>query len=244
MRVAKAWTVASKDFKIFIKKKTILYSMIGFEVLVSIGMPLLARFVVGRSDNAAAILPPLINAFSFWFVIGIVLLPTGIASYSLVGEKVQKSLEPLLATPTSDNEILAGKVIAAFLPTIAANYIGAVIFMALVNAFTFPIFSYFYYPNWDIMIELLLFGPLACLLSIGYSVLISSRSTDVRAAQQAGTLIVLPYGAVYVLTEIGVLALNTMNLLIMSAVLVVLDVLIFYLVRAAFRREEILTQWN
>ncbi len=35
------------------------------------------------------------NAFSFWFVIGAAFLPVTIASYSLVGEKVQKSLEPL-----------------------------------------------------------------------------------------------------------------------------------------------------
>jgi ABC-2 type transport system permease protein len=70
-------------------------------------------------------LPYLENqSFSFWFVMGASLLPTGIASYSLVGEKVQKSLEPLLATPTTDEEILAGKAVAAFIPVIISNYIG------------------------------------------------------------------------------------------------------------------------
>jgi ABC-type Na+ efflux pump permease subunit len=244
MRESKAWTVASKDFKIFLKKKTILYSMIGFEVLIAVGMPALVRFVIAKAENAAVILPALINAFSFWFVIGIVLLPTSIASYSLVGEKIQKSLEPLLATPTTDDEILAGKVIAAFLPAIVANYIGALVFMVLINASTFHIFSYLYYPNWDIAIQLLLFGPLACLLSIGYNVLVSSRSTDVRAAQQAGTLILLPFGAVYVLIEIGVLPLSTTNLLIMSAVLAILDLFVFALVKATFQREAILTEWK
>jgi len=244
VRWSKAWTGASKDFKIFLKKKTILYSMIGFEVLISIGMPILVRFVIGKAENAAAILPGLINAFFFWFIIGIVLLPTSIASYSLVGEKIQKSLEPLLATPTTDEEILAGKAIAAFIPAIVANYIGAVIFMLLVNAFTFRVFSHFYFPNWDIAIQLLLLGPLACLLSIDYNVLVSSRSTDVRTAQQTGSLITLPYGAVYVLSEIGVLALTTTNLLIMSAVLAVLDGFVFYLVKATFQREEILTEWK
>jgi ABC-2 type transport system permease protein len=244
MRWSKAWMVASKDFKIFFRKKSILYSMVGFEVLVAIGLPILVRYVVERAGNATAILPALINAFSFWFVIGIVILPTGIASYSLVGEKLQKSLEPLLATPTTDEEILAGKVIAAFVPAVVANYIGAVIFMLLVNAFTFRVFSVYYFPNWDIAIQLLLLGPLACLLSIGYNVLVSSRSTDVRAAQQAGSLITLPYGAVYVLTEIGVLALSTTNLLIMSAILAALDVIIFSLVKATFRREAILTEWK
>lgn len=244
MRWSKAWVVASKDFKIFLKKKSILYSMIGFEVFVSIGMPILLWFVTRKAENAAAILPALINAFSFWFVIGIALLPTAIASYSLVGEKIQKSLEPLLATPTTDDEILVGKAIAAFIPSIAANYIGAVIFMFLVNALTFRVFNYFYFPNWDIAILLLLVGPLVCLLSIGYNILISSRSTDVRAAQQAGSLILLPHGVVYVLSELGILALSITNLLIMSAILVALDGLVFYLVKAIFQREEILTEWR
>jgi ABC-2 type transport system permease protein len=139
---------------------------------------------------------------------------------------------------------LVGKVIAAFIPAIAANYIGVVVFMLLVNASTYRIFSYLYYPNWDIAIQMFLIGPLACLLSIGYSVLVSARSTDVRAAQQVGSLIMLPYGAVYVLVEIGVLALSTSNLLIMSAVLVVLDMLVFSLVKATFQRETILTEWK
>ena len=243
MRVSKAWTVASKDFKIFLKKKTILYSMIGFEVLVAVGMPALVRFVIGKAENAAIILPALINAFSFWLMIGVVLLPTGIASYSLVGEKIQKSLEPLLATPTTDSEILAGKVIAAFLPAIAANYIGAVVFMVLINASTFRIFSYLYYPNWDIAIQLLLLGPLACLLSIGYNVLVSSRSTEVRAAQQMGTLILLPFGVVYVLIEIGVLPLSITSLLMMSAVLAVLDLVVFSLVKATVKREAKHSAW-
>ena len=33
-------------------------------------------------------------------------LPANLASYSMVGEKVERSLEPLLATPASDGEIL------------------------------------------------------------------------------------------------------------------------------------------
>lgn len=244
MRFSKTWTVASKDLKIFLRKKTILYSMIGFEVFISIGMPLLLQVVVGKSGSNPQILPAIIDAFSFWFVIGIVLLPIGVASYSLVGEKIQKSLEPLLATPTTDGEILAGKTLAAFLPAIAANYIGAVIFMLLVDIFAFPRLSYLYYPNWNIAVLLLLLGPLACLLSIGYNVLVSSRSTDVRAAQQTGTLILLPYGAVYVLSVTGALVLSTTTLLILSAVLAVLDGFVFYIVKAAFRREEILTGWK
>jgi len=59
-----------------------------------------------------------------------------------------------------------------------------------------------------------------------------------------GTLILLPFGAVYFLSEFKVMELTTNNLLIMGAVLVVIDSIIFYLVKATFQREEILTKWK
>jgi ABC-2 type transport system permease protein len=244
MRLSKAWIVASKEFKTFTKRKTILYSSFYFEAIVSIGLPFLIRYVAGKTAGAATILPVLLSAFSFLFVIGASLLPVTVASYSLVGEKVQKSLEPLLATPTTDEEILAGKSIAAFLPAIAINLIGALIFTTLVDLFTHNTLNSYYFPNWDIVIVVLLLGPLACLLAVGYNVLISSRVNDVRAAQQLGALILLPFAAVYVLSETRVFDLTTNNLLIMAAILAAVDVVVFFLAKATFQREEILTKWK
>jgi ABC-type Na+ efflux pump permease subunit len=243
MRLSKAWIVASKDFKIYTKRKSILYSIFYFEVVVSIGIPFIIRLIAGK-PNGLAVLPTFINAFSFLYVIGASLLPVGIAAYSLIGEKVQKSLEPLLATPTTDEEILAGKSIAAFLPAICSNYIGALVFTVLVDLFTFSTLKYLYFPNWDIAIILFLLAPLACILSVGFNVLVSSRANDVRTAQQLGTLILLPFGAVYFLSEFKVITLTTNNLLIMAASLVVIDGIVFYLVKATFQREEILTKWK
>jgi ABC-2 type transport system permease protein len=243
MRLSKAWIVASKDFKTYTKKKSILYTLIYFELLISIGLPLVTRFIATRT-GAAVVLPSFMDAFSFWFVIGAALLPVGIASYSLIGEKVQKSLEPLLATPTTDEEILAGKALAAFLPAIGANLIGALIFTVLMDMFTFGTLKYLYFPNWDLAIILFLLAPLACLLAVGFNVLISSRANDVRSAQQLGALIIFPFAAVYVLSEIRVIALTTTNLLIGVGILAVIDAVVFYLVRAAFQREEILTKWK
>jgi len=243
MRLSKAWTVASKDFKIFTKRKSILYSIVYFELVVSIGLPFITRLIASKPGGAAA-LPTFLNAFSFLYVIGAGLAPVGIAAYSLIGEKVQKSLEPLLATPTTDEEILAGKSIAAFLPAIGTTFIGALIFMALVDLFTKSTLNYLYFPNWNFAIILLLLAPLACLLSVGYNILVSSRVNDIRTAQQLGTLILLPFAAVYLLSEFKVFSLTITNLLIMAAIMVVVDAIVFFLVKAAFQREEILTKWK
>ncbi len=61
--------------------------------------------------------------------------------------KGPKSLEPLLATPTTDEEILAGKSIAAFLPAIGSNYIGALIFMVLADLFTYSTLKLSLFPQ-------------------------------------------------------------------------------------------------
>jgi ABC-type Na+ efflux pump permease subunit len=243
MRLSKAWTIASKDFKTFTKRKNILYTLVYFEGVVSIGLPFLIRYLSTKANTVVA-LPQLIDAFSFLYVIGAALAPVGIASYSLIGEKVQKSLEPLLATPTTDEEILAGKSIAAFLPAMGATFLGVLIFTVLVDLFTHNVLNSLYFPNWNIVIILFIQAPLACLLSVGYNVLVSSRMNDVRSAQQLGSLIILPLGAVYLMSELKVMSLTTDNMWIMAAILLVIDGILFYLVKATFQREEILTKWK
>jgi ABC-type Na+ efflux pump permease subunit len=245
MRLSKAWIIAEKDFAIFRKKKSIIYSVVLLPLFVSISLPLILQFSGSKSGGIPdEALPTVVNAFSFLFITGAVTLPTAIASYSLVGEKVQKSIEPLLATPTTEGEILLGKSIAAFLPPIAAIYMGAVIFMALIDSLTYSTLGYFYFPNWNMAVIMLLLAPLSSLLSIEFDILIASRVNDVRAAQQLGGIIALPFAGIYVLAEASILSLEISNLFMISASLVTIDVILFYISKAVFRREKILTKWK
>ena len=245
MRLSKAWIIAEKDFAIFRKKKSVIYSVVLFPLFVSISLPLIVQFIGSQSGGIPAeALTTVLNAFSFFYITGAVTLPTAIASYSLVGEKVQKSIEPLLATPTTEPEILLGKSIAAFLPPIAAIYIGAVLFMALIDSLTYSTLGYFYFPNWNMGVIILLLAPLGSILSIEFDILISSRVNDVRAAQQLGGIVALPFLGIYILAEASILSLETINLLIISASLVAIDVILFYISKAVFRREKILTKWK
>jgi ABC-2 type transport system permease protein len=244
MRISKAWLIAAKDFKIFLRKRNVLYSTIYFPLIVAVGLPLLTYFVGTRHSGAAAsTYSILLPAFSFLFIIAAVALPTAIASYSIVGEKVEKSLEPLLATPITDGELLLGKSIAAFFPPMIAIYFGSVIFMVLMDLFTHQTLNYLYFPNWSIGIILLLVAPLSAIFSIEANIIISSRATDVRSAQLQGGLMVIPFGVIYVASEVGILTLNTSTLLIISAVVFAAAVALFFISTRTFRREEILTKW-
>ncbi len=245
MRISKSWIVAAKDMRVFLRKRYTIYSLVVFPVIIGIGLPFVLRLVIARQGAFVGTrLPDLMNAFAFFFAIGASLIPTLLASYSLVGEKVEKSLEPLLATPITDSELLLGKGIGAFIPSIGSLYIGAIVFMVLSDLFTRSTLGYYFFPNWTIGLLLLILMPLLSVLSVEWSVIVSARATDPRAAQLQGILIGIPLYIIYVATEVGAINLNTTTIWIISGVALILDVILFFLSTRTFQREEILTRWR
>ena len=248
MRLSKSWIIASKDFAIFRKKRNILYSIVIVPLLVSVLFPAVVAFA-GRGNGGrgipAAQLPVLLPSFAFFYMILAGFIPTSIASYTIVGEKVEKCLEPLLATPTTDGEILLGKGIAAFLPPIAAILGGSTVFMVLMDLVTRGPLGYAFFPNLNAGLVLFLMVPLAAIMSVEWNVIVSSRVSDVRVAMQLGALLVFPFGGIYVGGELNLISLgDARNLLIIAGILLVVDVLLLYVAKATFRREEILTKWT
>ena len=75
-------------------------------------------------------------------------------------------------------------------------------------------------------------------------VLISIIANDARIATQYGTLIVLPYGAIYVLIEIDKLTLNQQTLYEISGVIFISILILLFLIKKSFHREEILARWK
>ena len=247
MRLSKSWIIAAKDFKTYRKKKNIIYALMVIPFLVAILITGIISYVGQR--NAGRVSPAelvvLLPAFGFFYVILAAYLATPIASYTIVGEKVEKSLEPLLATPTTDSEILLGKGIAAFFPPLFALWGGSAVFMVLMDLTTKSKLGYYYFPDWNTALVLFLLLPLALLMSVLVNVIISSRVTDIRTGQQLGGLAVLPFAGLYVCGELNIINLgDTGNLLLIVAALIVVDLLLFVVSRATFRREEILTRWK
>ncbi len=248
MRFSQSRIVTSKDFATFTKKRNILYSVFIAPMLVSFLLPTVVWYAINHAKNGGwspAEIAIFLPAFSFFYLILAGAIPTTIASYSIVGEKVEKSLEPLLATPTTDGEILFGKGVAAFLPPFIAILAGSVIFMGLSDLVSYGPLGYYFFPNWNAAIVLFLMVPLAAVMSVEWNVLVSSKVSDVRIAQQLGMLLILPLAGIYVSGELDLVPLgDTNNLLIISAILGAVDLVLFFVARATFRREEILTKWK
>lgn len=247
MRLSKSWDVASKDFATFSRKRNIIYTVFIVPILVSILLPAVVEYVVKNSGGGAtpAELAYLLPSFTFFYMILAGLAPTTIAAYSIVGEKVEKCFEPLLATPMTDSEILLGKGIAAFAPPIAAILAGASIFMGLMDAVTYGVFGYNFFPNGNAAVVFFLMVPLAAIMSVEWNIIVSARVSDVRIATQVGMLLILPFAGIYVGGELGVVPLGDItDLLLIAAALLVLDLLLLFVASATFRREEILTKWR
>jgi len=246
MNFAHSWIIATKDLKAIRHRKTILYTIVITPLALSLLFSFIVQYAVSTSPPGTSVLSYafLLDAFQFWFVIIAAILPSPIASYSIVGEKVEKSLEPLLATPVTDGEILLGKCLAAFIPTILASFAGAAIYMASADRTLYSAVGYLYYPNWEMVVILLLLAPITCLLSIELNVLVSARVTDVRAASQLGSIIFAPFMAIYIAGELDLITLNTGSLLVISAILGALAIGFFSLSTRTFQREQILTKWK
>ncbi len=188
------WKIARKELKVISRKKSIMF--------YTVAIPFLLAFVwslVIRNEVASGIPSNLqLGAEStlYFFVVLAAVLPSTIAGYSIVGEKIEKTLEPLLATPTTDGEILLGKSLAAFLPPMLSMWAGASTFMAASDYILLHAgLGYYYFPNWNAGVMLLILAPLAAIFSIETGVLASSRVTDVRGANQIAGLMFIPvYG--------------------------------------------------
>ena len=250
MRFDKAWIVASKDIEEFKKNRYVLWTLVGMPVILAL-LPVLSLIIPlliaspSVSSSGMLELVALLSAFTLPLLIMIpAISPSIIASYSFVGEKVNRSLEPLLATPTTDLELLIGKGMAAFIPTMIGTYAAFVIDITIIDLVTYPLVGFLLVPNLSWMLGMLLLAPGFCILSIEANVLISSRMNDVRAAQQVGGLIVMPLIVIYFGSLTNFFPLNPINILILSAVILGSTVILGRFTRRIFDREEILTKWR
>jgi ABC-2 type transport system permease protein len=216
-------------------------SVSGGKNIVSVGSAL--EFNKKESDEFRAILDYLLNMELIIFIILPAALPTFIASYSLVGEKNNKSLEPLLATPTTDAELLVGKIMSAFVPTMASTYFAFVCSMVIIDIFLTPVYGYPPVPTLTWVLAMVLVAPFVSLMGILACIPISARVTDVRAAQQLGGFVVMPVVFMMIFVFSGLILLSPYTVLVVALIYLVVDIVLFMFAKRMFNRENILTKW-
>jgi ABC-type Na+ efflux pump permease subunit len=139
------------------------------------------------------------------YLLGIpALVPAVIAAHAIAGEREQGTLEPVLTTPIRRVEFLLGKALAILVPTLAISCVVYAFVLACVELFADPAVGSALVRGPDVLAQLL-FAPLLAGWSIWLGMAISTRSSDVRTAQQFGMLASLPSIAVTTLLAYDVI---------------------------------------
>jgi ABC-2 type transport system permease protein len=97
-------------------------------------------------------------------------------------------------------------------------------------------------PMW--LVAMFVLAPLLTVMAVMVGIIVSSRVSDPRAAEQLGSLILLPLMLLFIGALAGLVRLNSATFLISSALAAAADVGLVYLGSALFQRETILTRWK
>lgn len=186
----------------------------------------------------------LISQFMILFLMLPVMIPVTIASYSIVGEKTTRTLEPVLATPITTLELLLGKALAGVIPALSVTWLSYFVFvigtyfMALDKSIVGAVLG----PIW--LVSIFGIGTLFSIAGVSLSIMISSRVNDPRAAEQLSSLVVLPVVGLMMGQSFGVIQYNLTLVLWTTIGMFALDVVLLYFAIQLFQRETILTRWK
>lgn len=194
------------------------------------------------SEEQILVYSMIVYFFAPFFLIIPVMVASIVASSSFVGEKERRTLEGLLYTPLSDRELVFGKILVSFIPAVALSWVAFLVYTVLVNALGARMFGGLFFPTWTWVVMMLALVPLVAFLAICLIVAVSQRSKTMQGAQGVVMLLVLPIVALVVSQAVGLLLVDVGIVLIASAVLLVVNLVVFRLVARSFDRERTLTR--
>lgn len=261
----KIWVIVRKEWAEVFKNKFVLFT-VGFLPLFLTALPLVIMGVSSSSGGFGEITAGdflgdmsglceglsggecmqyfIVSQFMLLFMLMPLAIPVTIASYSIVGEKTTRTLEPVLATPISTFELLLGKAFAAAIPAVAATWLGFGIFAigASILAVGPGVLKNLLDPIW--LLAIFILGPLLSIASVSVAVMVSSRTNDPRVAEQLSMLVVIPLLGLFFGQLVGWFFINKTLILWMALVLTIIDTGLMIFATHLFRRENILTRWR
>lgn len=196
----------------------------------------------GSSGAVATLLSYAGFGFDLLLIIPLLTAVT-IGATSIVQEKTNRSLEPLLATPITDTELLVGKALTPLIPGVIAVWVCYVVEFIAIDAIAWPIAGGPIVPTALALYQMLVLAPALGLLGTLAILVVSSWAKDSRAAQQMSTFVVLPV----LVAVLAAFVFLPADLVVIGGFTVALGVGIWVLARMAVRkfdRASILISWR
>jgi len=233
-------TLLLKEWRESMRNKMVLFGVI-FLPLVMVGASI-AMLTTGEAQEDPTAQIVLFNTSLLYFMVLPAIIPLAIAVYSIVGEKEQTTLEPLLATPITDWELFLGKALASVIPAVLINWIAFGLFLAVMRILTGEFLVQTITVPW--LASIFGLSPLLAAFSVGVTMIVSSRASDARAAYQFSSLAILP-GLIPLIIYSSMKTLVDLRLVVLEGgVLIVAGAVVLWIAIRLFKREQILTRWK
>jgi ABC-type Na+ efflux pump permease subunit len=204
--------------------------------------PLLKRLPFEYSTyNPAQLLTKVVINFMFpsYFLIIPIMCSGVIGASSFVGEKEHKTLESLLYTPISMEQLLRAKILGVFIPSYIITVISFVFLSIIFNIGGIAYFGGLIFPDIKWLIIILWISPGINLLSLVFTVMVSAKSESFQEAQQVSGFLVIPIVLVLVGQMTGILLLNSFIMFIVGCVFFLIDYMLIKKISAKFIPEKL-----
>jgi len=231
--------IVRKEFGEYRRNKLIIFTMAI--------LPVVFLLVVARETfTLPAAVPPdllkrVLGSARLFLQLIPLLVPGTIAAYSVIGEREQGALEPILTTPATDGELLAGKAIAPLVPAVGLSWLLYAGYVAAAKAFAPAVVVQAMTGGSQIVAEIVLAPALAGFATIA-SLLISARANDIRVAQQLSALTSIPMLLAVSVFSFQVVGLGVLGYVGAAAAILAIDLAGLRLASAAFGRERLLSR--
>jgi ABC-type Na+ efflux pump permease subunit len=233
-----SWTrvgaILRKELRDYRRNRFVIGTMAAVPVLF-ITLPMIQLITANATGKSTSLR---IGLSLLYMLVIPVTMPSVVCAYSVVGEREQGTLEPVLTTPIRREEFLIAKALAAFVPTLVIAYAVFGIFLAVAALFAHPAIVSAIYAGSHVLVQLL-FTPLLAGWAIWVGVAVSTRSTDVRVAQQLSVLGSLLPLAIVALMSLNVITESTALAIGLAAALLAFDLLAWRVVARMFDRERL-----
>ena len=230
-------TVVLKEVREFRRNRFVIATMAVLP-LVFLITPMVTLFRIPASASGDAVRSA-VGTLSLLMLIIPLVIPPVIAAYSVVGERDQGTLEPVLTAPVTASELLLGKAVAAF-PSVGVAY--AVYFIAAISIRlgAAHVVSAVVWHTPQLLAQIL-FTPLLALWAIWVGIGISTRASDVRVAQQLATLAGLPLLGFTSLISFQLITPSVPLAIGLALALLAADLVAWRVVSRLFDRERLVT---
>lgn len=234
LNVRRIRAILVKELRDYSRNRSLIWAMAVLPLVFTI-QPLISIFAA-RGVTAAA----LSGRHELLFMLGIpILVPATLAAYAVAGERQQETLEPVLGTPIRREEFLLGKALAVFVPSVIISYVVFALYIAVVEIAR-PDLAPGLFGTDDLIVQVV-FTPLLAMFSIWVGIAISTRASDPRTAQQLSVISSLPLFLVALLFTFEVIEPSLAIAVLLGAVLLIADVVGWWLIGPLFDRERLIS---